>query len=168
MNLRFYSFVNFYLSSIQQGVQSFHVLHEMFNKYGMGDTRYHDEFLRLHDWSKNDKTLIILNGGANTDIEEKYALLHKCEACLTFPMPFEKFHEDEKSLAGIITACGCVLPEEIYGAVDYRNSGLNWAHADNEDKNSFFFIKDDIVRQYHPGFCEHELITMIKSCSLAR
>jgi hypothetical protein len=50
--LRFYTFVNFYLSSIQQGVQSFHVLGEMNNKYGSGDIRVIDEFLRLYDWQK--------------------------------------------------------------------------------------------------------------------
>lgn len=162
--LRFYTFVNFYLSSIQQGVQSFHVCHEMFNKYDLGDLKHKQ---RLFDWSKNHKTVIVLNGGANSDIEDKYFKLEELSKSLKFPMPFVKFNEDEKSLGGIVTACGCVLPEEIYDAVDYRKSGLD-SLADDEERNSFFFIKDGKITQHRPGCTEHELITMLKSCPLAR
>lgn len=179
--LRFYSFVNFYLSSIQQGVQSFHVLHEMFNKYDMGDVSTHNEFLQLHNWSKNHKTLIILNGGAHTDIEETYSKLAEFAPKLSFPMPFEKFHEDEKSLGGIITAYGCVLPQEIYDAVDYRKAckilGDGFmVHIDplffGADE-AYFFIDETghspkVIHVFTPNQVEHELISLLKSCSLAR
>jgi hypothetical protein len=170
--LRFYTFVNFYLSSIQQGVQSFHVLGEMVNKYesvsGFSDSNNFEPYQILNNWMQNHKTLIVLNGGAYTDIVEKYFKLKNLATMLSFSMPFAQFTEDDKSLGGIMTACGCVLPEEIYNAVDYKTA-ITWNHiADDEDKNSFYFIKEDKMTQYKPGSPEHDLITMLKSCSLAR
>jgi len=174
-DLRFYTFVNFYLSSIQQGVQSFHVLGEMFNKYGADDLPSIDHYLRLNDWSRNHKTLIVLNGGANADIEDTYYKLEELSRSLSFPLPFAKFNEDSKSLGGIITACGCVLPQEIYEAVDFRKaSDLLDARAfmpqsTYEARECFFFINDNVITaRYLPGTAEHELIALLKSCSLAR
>ena len=173
--LRFYSFVNFYLSSIQQGVQSFHVCHEMFNKYqddpSVPSSHPSDKAYRqLREWSKYHKTLIVLNGGANTDIEDTYYLLEKLSKNLSIPLPFAKFHEDEKSLGGIMTACGCVLPQEIYEATDWRKAAakLDWSE-ESLNRNSFHYVDSESnLTSYHEGSAEHELITMIKSCSLAR
>jgi len=181
-DLRFYTFVNFYLSSIQQGVQSFHVLHEMFNKYhaialniSLRDDQKLAASKRLRDWSTNHKTLIVLNGGANADIEDTYYKLEELSRSLSFPLPFAKFNEDSKSLGGIITACGCVLPQEIYEAVDFRKaSDLLDARAfmpqsTYEARECFFFINDNVITaRYLPGTAEHELIALLKSCSLAR
>lgn len=176
--LRFYTFVNFYLSSIQQGVQSFHVCHEMFNKYPYNQDIELDDWCRpdslaiehrLHDWSSNHKTLIVLNGGANTDIENVYYTLDRLSKNLSFPMPFTKFNEDEKSLGGIITACGCVLPEEIYNAVDSRKAAPFFDALDSVLVDAYYYIEDDkVVKRYVPGSPEHELIALLKSCSLAR
>lgn len=179
--LRFYTFVNFYLSSIQQGVQSFHVLGEMFNKYSKhASTEPVVIEDRLRDWSENHKTLIVLNGGANTDIEDKYYKLEELSRSLSFPMPFAKFSEDEKSLGGIVTACGCVLPEEIYEAVDYRKccnliqeglgnfTGKIPTGADYQ-LAAYYYVNDGkCAAVYKEGSPEHELITLLKSCPLAR
>lgn len=164
--LRFYTFVNFYLSSIQQGVQSFHVLHEMFNKYPFENAIVWDEpnGKPLHDWAKNYKTIVVLNGGANIDIEEKFLLLQHLAPYLNFPMPFTKFSEDEKSLGGVMTACGCVLPEEIY---DAQLCGKSPMLAIN---NKGFFFEPEVgeISMYEEGTPEHALITMLRSCPLAR
>ena len=91
--LRFYTFVNCELRTIQQGVQSFHVGHEMFMKYDPANsyTQSNEESafifeseLRLKDWARNHKTLIILNGGGNTDINDKYCTLEKLSKTLGF------------------------------------------------------------------------------------
>lgn len=177
--LRFYTFINFYLSSIQQGVQSFHVLHEMFNKYhalplniSLRSDQKLAESNRLHDWSTNHKTVILLNGGANEDIESTYYKLEELSRSLSFPMPFEKFNEDSKSLGGIITACGCVLPQEIYEAVDYRKASnlLGWerTHRGASEENFFYISDNSSLISYGKGSPEHDLITLLKSCSLAR
>jgi hypothetical protein len=84
-------------------------------------------------------------------------------------MPFECFHEDEYSLGGILTCVGCVLPEEIYDAVDYRKSVPILGSGDVTHANDYFFIKDGAVKNhYREGTPEHDLIMMVKSCSLAR
>jgi len=172
--LRLYTFINFYLSSIQQGIQSAHVVSEMLTKYPYENAVVWDEprGKPFHDWAKNHKTIVVLNGGAHLDIDEKYSLLYDLAPYLDFPMPFDKFHEDVHSLAGMITACGCVLPEEIYDAVDYRKASTlvddtNISKYFNE--NRFYYVKDNsIVKQYVPDTPEHKLITMLKSCPLAR
>ncbi|HET8688491.1 MAG TPA: hypothetical protein VFM18_17910 [Methanosarcina sp.] len=147
------------------------------NKYTGGSGR--EDFktgTRLFDWSQNHKTLIVLNGGANTDIEDTYSLLANLAPRLNFPMPYDCFREDEKSLGNIMTACGCVLPEEIYNAVDYRKASTIIKDVSKmpTDRDAYYYLDlaadgaDYAKLTYQVGSAEHELITMLKSCSLAR
>jgi len=175
--LRFYTFVNFYLSSIQQGVQSFHVCHEMFRKYhfsgGLAEAN------RLYDWADHHKTVIVLNGGANQDILDKYLFLSREAEAFSFPAPFASFSEDDYSLGGVMTAVGIVLPEEIYNAVDQttawkimrkenKDSALEYKLL-NEDEYTLYFIKDGKIINRYPKDCpEWRLISILKSCTLAR
>jgi len=170
--LRFYTFVNFYLSSLQQGVQSFHVCHEMFMKYKvLGDAAYLDkpltsEVKQLIEWADHHKTVIVLNGGANQDILDKYLFLSRETGAFNFTAPFASFSEDDYSLGGVMTAVGIVLPEEIYNAVDQRNIPSNFETLTTE---AFYFIKDGDIKNIYPKNCpEWRLISMLKSCSLAR
>jgi len=61
-----------------------------------------------------------------------------------------------------MTAVGIVLPEEIYNATDQD--------PDNPLKHTeaFHFIKDGVVYSYFKDTPEWRLISMLKSCSLAR
>jgi hypothetical protein len=119
--------------------------------------------------AKNHKTLIVLNGGAHDDIVAKYAQLVDLEPKLSFPMPYDEFSEDAYSLGSIMTACGCVLPEEIYSAVDSRIAMKYAKELDTLPADGYFFIKDDKVQNiYRPGTSAHDLISMLKSCTLAR
>ena len=169
--LRFYTFVNFYLSSIQQGVQSFHVLHEMMLKYPYDEDVASGELpeaKRFYDWAKNHKTVILLNGGAHDDIRDIELFFKEHAGELSFPAPFAAFYEDDKSLNGMMTAVAIVLPKEIYDAVDYRKVNLPGGPGEI-DKLRFFFVNEDgsfVI--YEPETIEHELIKLLKSCSLAR
>lgn len=109
--MRCYTFINFYLSSIQQGIQSAHCIADMFVKYedwgvGQGST--------LLDWAKNHKTLICLNGGNAANIREVYHTLQNL--CPHLKLPYASFCEDEQSLDGSMTCCGVIVPERIYEA----------------------------------------------------
>jgi len=167
--LRFYTFVNFYLSSIQQGIQSAHVLHELFTKY----VQDHDPYTsRLYDWAENHKTMIVLNGGMSADLTSLNMFL-TCEANkLSFPAPWTSFSEDQASLGGIMTGVGIVLPEEIYNAVDYRKASTLIDDTNISkylDEHRFYYVKDNaIVNQYAPDTPDHTLISKLKSCPLAR
>lgn len=104
--MRFYSFTNFYLSSIQQGIQPGHACVELFLKY-KGDSKQHDI---LYDWAENHKTFMCMNGGNNASLED----LHSFVEDVNNPYPYAVFYEDEQSLNGVMTSIGMVLPEKIY------------------------------------------------------
>ena len=117
--MRFYGFGNYYLSSLQQGLQSAHVIGDLFVKYDITDLRpipqpehvnQVEKFETLFDWAKNHKTMVLLNGGNSADLDDLHTFLSN-EAN---PYPFTKFHEDQQSLCGALTYVGIVLPEKIY------------------------------------------------------
>ena len=169
--LRLYSFVNaLYLRPVQHGIQSAHLTADMFVKYSNGPS---PEAKQLFAWAKDHKTMIVLDGGPNEMIKTKYAELAELSAKLGFPMPFASFNEDEFSLGGIMTCCGCVLPEYIYAAVPYRQaiSLVGWLSKDEVllDQDACYFIKDKTVYNvFKMDSPEWNLIMMLKSCNLAR
>jgi len=179
--LRFYTFVNFYLSSLQQGLQSGHCIHELFLKYRPEDSDDTNEFApapksskeeeRVYDWAEYHKTMIILNGGAHEDILAKYEFLENNAAELSFPAPYDAFCEDQYSLGGLMTCVGIVVPEEIFDAVNYRTAQTAYPNAINvlgSVFDDYFFIKDGVFKHYKSGTSDHAFISLLKSCPLAR
>ena len=112
--MRCYHFGNYYLSSIQQGIQAAHAQMELFVKYKENIvpnyTSVQQEF--LFDWAKNHKTMVCLNGGNNKDLLEIKELLTFNNDNCTYPWSY--FCEDEDSLGAVITNVSIVLPEKIY------------------------------------------------------
>jgi hypothetical protein len=112
---RLYSLTNMYLSSIQKGLQTAHVVSELslFKR-----TAY-------QRWAESDRTIIILNGGNCADLESFEQFLldlqeeHSHNNSKKF-WPWAAFREDAQSLNGAITAVGIILPESVYTGV-----GLN-------------------------------------------
>jgi hypothetical protein len=103
--MRLYTFGNYYLSSIQQGIQAGHAAVELFNKYENSE-----QLNTVKDWAKNHKTMVCLNGGNNANLKEIRDLF-KNE---TNPYPWTSFYEDDDSLNGTLTCVAIVLPEIIY------------------------------------------------------
>lgn len=106
--MRMYSFTNFYLSSIQQGIQPAHCISEMFVKYN-DETRARDI---LFDWATSHKTMICLNGGNSAGVRAVWEQL--ITIGMATGLPFVKFHEDADSLDGISTACAIIVPARVY------------------------------------------------------
>lgn len=115
--MRAYFFGNMYLSSIQQGIQAAHAVHEMFIRYpeshcvinrANGTPPFDGDF--LWDWAVDHKTMILLNGGYAETIQELVDFFKKSDN----PYPWADFHEEEASLNGALTTVGIVLPEKIY------------------------------------------------------
>lgn len=167
-DLRLYTFVNFYLSSIQQGIQSAHVTHSLFVKYPS-----HEANSILWDWAISAKTMIVLNGGAFEDITRAFQLVN--ESNLTHnsvALPFEFFCEDGPSLGGIMTSFGIVLPPQIYDAK--KASEINWGMVNNgiatHVSDSYFYVNEAMgeVREFSTSTPEYAFIKMLKSCGLAR
>lgn len=111
--MRFYGFGNYYLSSLQQGLQAGHAAVDLHVKYNILEHGHFDIApcqKMYNDWAQNHKTMVLLNGGNSADLQELYDFLY----CEENPYPFVKFHEDEASLNGALTYVGMILPPNIY------------------------------------------------------
>jgi len=104
---RLYSFTNYYLSSIQKGIQTAHVIADMLV--------YH-ETLDLIDWVNFYKTIIVLNGGNSAALEDIASMLIKPENRFAWGI----FREDFDSLAGATTAVGVLVPEPFVPTTDFE------------------------------------------------
>ena len=158
--LRLYVFVNFYLSSIQQGIQSAHVVHSLFTKYP--DPILSKRSALLWEWARNHQTMIVLNGGANSDIREIFYTLEQLQHTRIGNMPFESFREDEKSLGSVMTAVGVVVPERFFNA-EKGIDGTSYYTGLSEWPDG-----PDGVERFEIDTPEHTFIGMLKSCGLAR
>ncbi len=153
--MRFYGFGNYYLSSLQQGLQAGHAAVDLHVKYNLqdngSDTSRKDMY---NDWAANHKTMVLLNGGNSADLQSIFEFLSDPQN----PYPFVKFHEDEVSLNGALTYVGMILPPRIYETASAIRNGVE--HYFDPTKNELH-IKAvgegyDIVyfTQYEYNLCE--------------
>lgn len=125
--MRFYGFGNYYLSSLQQGLQSAHLVGELFTQYNQGSGQLNI----VYDWAKSYKTMVLLNGGNSASLQELYDFLGELKASGMY-LPYAKFHEDEQSLGGALTYVGIVVPERHYEAASIIRA------ATDEEANAMF------------------------------
>ena len=121
MELRLYSFTNFYLSDMQKGIQTGHMAVDLVREYAF--TAQYEDASVLHnehqamvaDWADNHKTFIVLNGGNNAALKETVDLVKDVD------LPWTLFCEDDQSLGGIMTCVGVVVPENYFNAkLDFK------------------------------------------------
>lgn len=143
---RFYGFGNYYLSSLQQGLQAGHTVAELFVQHDKSSEKYN----YVDNWARNHKTMVLLNGGNSLFLKELFTLFQNWET-LGMPYPYACFHEDEQSLNGALTYVGIVLPNEIYDLAYQVRSGL--------------VSQDDFSTQH--SLWKVELINRLNSYSLA-
>lgn len=126
--MRFYGFGNYYLSSLQQGLQASHAKDEIENKYPHESEGYQ----LLDTWRRKHKTIILLNGGNADSLKALHKLFKKFHKA-GMELPFAKFHEDEQSLNGALTSVGIVLTERYYNAPEWvLETNVEW-----EELNSY-------------------------------
>jgi hypothetical protein len=109
MDHRLYTFGNFYLSSIQQGIQAAHALGEMAIKYPV--TCYEQGTTIFHEWLNNHKTMICKNGGAEEQLQEIKQWLGSATDVY---LPWGFFHEEEPALNNALTCVAIVVSERIW------------------------------------------------------
>lgn len=124
--MRYYGFGNYYLSSLQQGLQAAHGVGDILTEFEY-DTH---EFKIAREWAKNHKTMILLNGGNSEMLQSLYAFFEKLKE-QGMNLPFIKFHEDEMSLNNALTHVGIVIPEKYYNLC-----------GKIEDRETYSFLKD--------------------------
>jgi hypothetical protein len=163
MNLRLYAFTNFYLGSMQHGIQTGHAAVKLVRKY----SAYGGQELSMQnmtiDWADNHQTFITLNGGNHEDLCDIQAFIEKSD------YPHVSFNEDQASLAGMLTCVAVVLPESIYAATTYRSAsevGMGLIYPSYEYK--FWEQDEERTRMYYPTEPETAMISLIKSRRLAQ
>jgi hypothetical protein len=118
-NFRLYTFVNFYLSSIQAGIQSLHVLGEMIANHETANAQEaRNVSFDLSSWAVNNKTVIVLNGGNAESLREITLAIEALDNEFTWAW----FKEDEQSLDRALTACGIILPDTMFNAVSFEDA----------------------------------------------
>ena len=168
--MRCYTFGNYYMSSIQQGIQAAHSTAELFVKYqdngilGIDDYEqtieeheYQDKVRDLYDWAENHKTIVCLNGGNLQGLKDIESLFQE----IGNKLPWASFYEDEESLGSILTNIAIVIPEYIYGTAAKIRSG-EYIVSDTKilDKDNQFVLE---LSKF-----EIKLIELLNSCQLAR
>jgi hypothetical protein len=164
MELRLYSFVNFYLSSIQQGIQTGHCAVDLVRKYANAvhamDVKPCD---MVAEWADKHKTFIILNGGDFDGIMAASKVVEESG------YPFAFFHESAGALAGVRTCVSVVLPENLFNAriaPDTNPFGTTYAAE--------YYVWYDEKKSpgsreiYVPGFRGYDILKFMKGCGLAR
>ena len=169
--MRLYTFGNYYMSSIQQGIQAGHCIAELFVKYqdtginycddsynaSIEDIEHQEKHDELFDWAENHKTMICLNGGNLQGLKDIEILFQDEQN----KFPWATFYEDEMSLGGILTNVAIVVPEYIYeNAAKVRT--CEYEIKDNQVlDNSWNFVCS--LSDF-----EVKLIDLLNSCQLAK
>lgn len=110
-NYRLYSLTNSYLSGIQKGIQTAHVVGEISEQYTSGECKSRKAF---EIWAGCDKTIIVLDGGNQKMLYDFYLWIRKNINESKHFFPHAIFHEDHQSLNGAYTALGIIVPEKIW------------------------------------------------------
>lgn len=107
-SLRLYSFTNMYLSSVQKGLQTAHMVSKM--SVAITDPATVSVANMYSEWANVDNTIIILNGGSDAKMHD--ILYHKI---LPFRMelPVGFFYESKEALNGVLTSVGIIVPETL-------------------------------------------------------
>ena len=144
--MRAYFWGNYYLSSIQQGIQSLHTLGNMFVKYEFPRVTEHDLLL---EWAEKHKTVVIMNAGDSHDLHEIAHLFKDAEDCR---YPWATFTEE--GIMDALTCVGVVVDDHIIKAVDK-------VRAARKERRRFAFPE-------RLNAFDYELVMLIASSLLAR
>lgn len=160
MSYRLYSFVaNAYLSPLQCGLQTAHVVSEIVCDI---TSRHDGTFM---EWATKDKTIIICGAGNHNGVVDCWTELKRTGIDPGF-VTGAIFYEDAQSMNGMATACGVIVPEMYWGAVFERfvDTGVEdrWVWAKKDENGMTIEIKP-----YPLTSPEGQFITHIKNYRLA-
>ena len=164
--MRCYTFGNYYMSSIQQGIQAAHSTAELFVKYDKNIVPDYvtKQKLDLYDWAENHKTMVCLNGGNLQGLKDIETLFQE----IGNKLPWASFYEDEESLGSILTNIAIIVPEYIYDtAAKIRTGDLVQIGNKLFDKYCTELYNPARAKIVLNDF-EIKLIQLLNSCQLAR
>jgi hypothetical protein len=103
---KLYVFANSYLSDIQKGIQTAHLVDSLWRKYFTTQSQAY-----FFNWFN---TIVLFNGGNNDT-------MHKTRKFFNHPdnhYPWALFYEDLTSLNNLLTVVGIILPEKFSATED--------------------------------------------------
>ena len=151
-----YFFTNYYLSSIQQGIQPLHAIVELERKYR--GTLMYDQYA---NWAAYYKTVICLNGGNSANLKDIVKLFSSTE----HQYVWSSFSEDEQSLNNALTSVAIILPSRVYTAA----KAIRDRRITPIQVMTLGFVEDDTdTEHHHYTEWELELIYLLNSCGLAK
>lgn len=160
MELRLYSFVNFYLSPMQKGIQTGHAAVDLMLKYSSGKLSTLKEFSSqqrmANDWAKDHKTFIVLEGGNSK------SLLQTTQIIADSGFPYETFNEDKNSLNGLHTCTAVILPDFIFAAKLEPTENFYYFDSPFMETDSPF-----MESKIRPGNQNYDIIKLVTSSRLA-
>lgn len=125
--MRLYSFVNMYLSHIQAGIQTAHALQELNLKYRNTNLEH-----IVNEWATNHKTIIVLNSGYQSSIQETINLFENLPDIVQYP--HASFREEHDALNNALTCAVVILPECVYNFDINHSLMINDLKIDTEFK----------------------------------
>lgn len=171
--LRCYTFTDFMLSSIQQGIQSGHASMELVNKYLIEEGWQNGYAEQVADWVQNYKTIMCMNGGDYQSVvewlqffEDGLVLQHQND------FPFTGFTEEARQ-GGNLTGVAVVLPERIFnGVTAIRDAKWNdeyvvvWDHLLEELRITFDAKTEPLTLTYNKW--ERDLMNRLRGTRFAQ
>lgn len=105
-----YSYTNMYLEGIHAGIQTAHMINEMWIKYASSTNPFYPSRTeKLMDWAKNGKTIFIYTGGYSSSLEDRLAEFSKFSH--RYDLPYAYFKESKEALNGALTCIGIIAPD---------------------------------------------------------
>lgn len=166
INPRLYSFVaGLYLSPLQRGLQTAHVVSEITSELYHQSEAAGDLFTV---WAHIHKTIIILDAGNHRGVEDAFAKAYSFGE--KFDLPTAIFHEDEDSMNGMATGCGIIVPDQFYD-VKFEKDVVVRDHTEIEVgtyRHNEVLGTKTTYHTFYEGSPEFEFIEFLKSYRLAQ
>lgn len=160
MKTRLYSIVNQYISGIHAGIQTAHAAVELVHKCSQSLRPTAKANQLCDQWAGKDKTIIVLDGGYQSNLERIFELMQACSS-----LPSAKFHEEQAALNGALTAITIVLPEYMYAPQYATELDAFGGIAGLQIANQFKDLETgSVLHNYTQP--EKDLIEAIKGCRL--
>ena len=160
--MRLYSFVNHYLSPLQQGVHTAHCVAEMANTVASLQGESTMQCRLFFEWASKHKTIDIRVGGDARMLDDIWTRLY--EYSEKFGLPLVKSYEDGNPANEKLTAVAVLVPEWAYNA----KMGVNGEKRFWVWNHSHLNIDRDMPSSmsFYEGTMESELIGFLNSTSL--
>lgn len=163
---RCYHFGNFYFSGVHAGIQSHHSFMEIFNKFK--NKQNSTQYYMLNKWAEENKTVIVLNGGMESNLEEFEMFMNKDEN----PFAWASFREGKEATNSSLTNIGVILPDYIFKMSSeivkkhplvLKEKGIGDGVSYDDNNTSIKVVDGGIVVSHTSSFKSHPLInSMIK------